>query len=108
VEYATTFFGSFCNKPIVEEREAVTEPKKIINTKKLLVADRKCERRTDKKMPAVTIVAACISDDTGVGPSMASGNQICRPACADLPMAAGTGKKQTREICVLVASIMDI
>jgi len=25
--------------------------------------------------PAVTIVAACINDETGVGPSIASGNQ---------------------------------
>ena len=37
--------------------------------------------------PAVTMVAAWISADTGVGPSMASGNQVCRPNCADLPMA---------------------
>ena len=32
-----------------------------------------------KKTPAVTIVAACISADTGVGPSMALGNQMCNP-----------------------------
>ncbi len=37
--------------------------------------------------PAVTMVAAWISAETGVGPSMASGSQVCRKNCADLPMA---------------------
>ena len=40
----------------------------------------------NKKTPAVTIVAAWINAETGVGPSIASGNQTCRPNCADLPM----------------------
>ena len=38
--------------------------------------------------PAVTMVAAWISADTGVGPSIASGSQVCRPSCADLPHRA--------------------
>ena len=33
------------------------------------------------------MVAAWIRADTGVGPSMASGSQVCRKNCADLPMA---------------------
>ena len=33
------------------------------------------------------MVAAWISADTGVGPSIASGSQVCRKNCADLPMA---------------------
>ncbi len=37
--------------------------------------------------PAVTIVAAWISALTGVGPSIASGSQVCSPNCADLPIA---------------------
>jgi len=32
-----------------------------------------------KNTPAVTIVAACIKADTGVGPSIASGSQPCMP-----------------------------
>ena len=40
-----------------------------------------------RKTPAVTIVAACIRADTGVGPSMASGSQVCNPSWADLPIA---------------------
>ena len=38
-------------------------------------------------MPAVTIVAAWISAETGVGPSIASGNQTWSGNCALLPMA---------------------
>ena len=45
------------------------------------------EHLTTKKTPAVTIVAAWIRADTGVGPSMASGNQVCNKNCADLPIA---------------------
>ena len=40
------------------------------------------------KTPAVTMVAAWISAETGVGPSMASGSQVCRKNCADLPHGA--------------------
>jgi hypothetical protein len=35
----------------------------------------------------VTIVAACNKEETGVGPSIASANHVCRPTCADLPIA---------------------
>src|ERR1700733_1404589 len=35
--------------------------------------------------PATTMVAACINAETGVGPSIASGNQICTGNMADLP-----------------------
>ena len=44
--------------------------------------------------PAVTMVAAWISAETGVGPSMASGSQVCRPICADLPMAPMNSRMQ--------------
>src|SRR5581483_1215091 len=37
--------------------------------------------------PAVTMVAAWISAETGVGPSMASGNQTYSGNCADFPHA---------------------
>ncbi len=44
--------------------------------------------------PAVTMVAAWISADTGVGPSMASGSQVCSRNCADLPMAPMNSSRQ--------------
>ena len=37
--------------------------------------------------PAVTMVAAWIRAETGVGPSMASGSQTYSGNCADLPVA---------------------
>src|SRR5215472_1368148 len=43
--------------------------------------------RTIRYTPAVTIVAAWISADTGVGPSIASSSQDCSGSCADLPHA---------------------
>ena len=43
--------------------------------------------RATMKMPAVTMVAAWISAEIGVGPSMESGSQTCSGICADLPMA---------------------
>jgi hypothetical protein len=46
------------------------------------------EDRIIRKTPAVTMVAECNNEDTGVGPSMASGNQVCRNNCADLAHAA--------------------
>ena len=45
-----------------------------------------CER-TIRYTPAVTIVAAWIRAETGVGPSMASGSHTCSGNCADLPTA---------------------
>ena len=45
------------------------------------------DMRAMRNTPAVTMVAAWISAETGVGPSIASGNQVCRPIWADLPMA---------------------
>ena len=42
---------------------------------------------TIRYTPAVTIVAAWIRADTGVGPSIASSSQDCSGTCADLPQA---------------------
>ena len=43
-----------------------------------LLNSNSIEHRIIKKTPAVTKVAACISAETGVGPSIASGSQTCR------------------------------
>ena len=45
------------------------------------------DMRVTMKMPAVTIVAAWISAEIGVGPSIESGSQTCSGNCADLPIA---------------------
>ena len=45
------------------------------------------DERINKYTPAVTIVAACINADTGVGPSIAIGNHTWRPTCELLAIA---------------------
>src|SRR4051812_14520770 len=45
------------------------------------------DMRATMKMPAVTMVAAWISAEIGVGPSMESGSHTCNGICADLPIA---------------------
>src|ERR1700712_2635332 len=42
----------------------------------------------NKNTPAATIVAAWMSADTDVGPSIASGSQVCNGNCADLAATA--------------------
>ena len=41
----------------------------------------------------MTIVAAWIRAETGVGPSMASSSHDCNGTCADLPHAASSSRK---------------
>src|SRR5204863_6984781 len=52
------------------------------------------ESRATMKTPAVTIVAAWMSAETGVGPSIASGSQVWRPSCADFPIAPTNNRMQ--------------
>src|SRR2546425_5004726 len=49
------------------------------------IANSRLQRAT-RYTPAVTIVAAWINAGPGVGPAMASGNQVYRGICADLPV----------------------
>ena len=44
----------------------------------------------------MTIVAAWISADTGVGPAIASGSHTCSGICADLPEAPMNSRMPTR------------
>ncbi len=53
------------------------------------------DSRATMNTPAVTMVAAWISAETGVGPSMASGSQVCSRNCADLPIAPMNSNRQT-------------
>src|ERR1700733_7946041 len=54
------------------------------------------DMRATMKMPAVTIVAAWISAEIGVGPSIESGSQTCSGTCADLPIAPMNRQMQMR------------
>ena len=48
------------------------------------------------KTPAVTMVAAWIRAETGVGPSIASGSQVWSGICADFPIAPMNSRMQAR------------
>src|ERR1700759_4903093 len=54
------------------------------------------DMRATMNMPAVTMVAAWISAEIGVGPSMESGSQMCSGTCADLPMAPMNKQMQVK------------
>ena len=52
--------------------------------------------RATMKMPAVTIVAAWIRAEIGVGPSIESGSQTCSGNCALLPIAPTNSRMQIK------------
>src|SRR5712664_1358983 len=73
--------------PMRPMKNAVVDP--MINTKDSAVSDNSNsgDMRATMKMPAVTMVAAWISAEIGVGPSIESGSHTCSGNCALLPMA---------------------
>src|SRR5689334_15385156 len=87
VEYANTRLISFCTSAMVAARIAVNAPTDATTVNVLGVRTNSADERATMYTPAVTIVAAWISADTGVGPSIASGSQTYRGNCADLPVA---------------------
>src|SRR3954463_2995297 len=64
-------------------------------------SNRTCAR-TIRYTPAVTIVAAWISAETGVGPSIASGSQTWSGSWADLPTAPASSSSE-----IAVATLFD-
>src|SRR6185312_5867468 len=78
---------SFCTMPTRPMKNAVVAP--TISTTDSAVVDISYsgDMRATMKMPAVTMVAAWISAEIGVGPSMESGSQTCSGTWADLPIA---------------------
>jgi len=72
----------------------VIPPINIIKIKVFLANSNIGEHLIIRNTPAVTKVAAWINADTGVGPSIASGNHTCKPNCADFPIEPKKRKKQ--------------
>ena len=83
---------SCCAHAIVAATNAVTAPMEAMTSRPGVVRCRSGLIRHSRYTPAVTMVAAWISAETGVGPSMASGSQLNRGICADLPVAASRSK----------------
>src|SRR5262249_13470354 len=87
VDPARDFLMSSLAQATIPPNSSVTAP--TIAT--AIRASAACARigldRTMRYTPAVTMVAAWISAETGVGPSIASSSQDCNGSCADLPRA---------------------
>src|SRR6476620_405466 len=87
VEYAITRLMSFCTMPIRPVQNAVVAPMNSTKFSAVCDSSNSGDMRATMKMPAVTMVAAWISAEIGVGPSIESGSQTCSGTCADLPIA---------------------
>ena len=98
VEYAITLFISNWVKAIVDANKAVKAPINVIKVRTLGAYSKRGDNLHTIKTPAVTIVAACINAETGVGPSIASGNHVCKKSWADLPIAPIKSKKHDNSI----------
>src|ERR1017187_4091011 len=85
---------SFWMTPRKPMNSAVIAPMTI--TKDSAVSDNSNsgDMRATMKIPAVTMVAAWINAEIGVGPSIESGSQTCNGNCADLPIAPMNNRMQ--------------
>src|SRR5215203_4566668 len=93
VDPANTFLMSSLAQPIQAPASRVTAP--TITTAVLAASDstKMAWLRVTRYTPAVTMVAAWIRAETGVGPSMASSSQDCNGTCADLPQAPSSNSR---------------
>jgi len=73
------FLISCCTNPQVAAKKAVIAPQIVIKNIVVGAYGHIGALRIIKKIPAVTIVAACNKAETGVGPSIADNNQVCKP-----------------------------
>src|SRR6266849_4195507 len=77
---------------------AVVAPMTVTNDSAVSESSYSGDMRATMKMPAVTMVAAWISAEIGVGPSIESGSQTCSGNCALLPMAPMNRQMETTVI----------
>src|SRR5882672_11691475 len=89
---------SLLTTPSSPMKNAVVAPITSTNDSAVSEYSNSGDMRATMKMPAVTMVAAWISAEIGVGPSMESGNHTCRGTCADLPMAPMKRQMQVKLI----------
>src|ERR1043165_6954892 len=85
VEYASTLLISVCVQAMIAARNAEMAPTHLTICNAASVIEKMGNNLATRYTPATTIVAAWINADTGVGPSIASGSQICKGNMADLP-----------------------
>src|SRR6202795_5335434 len=87
---------SFCTTATSAMNNAVSAPITITNDSAVSDSSNSGDMRATMKIPAVTMVAAWINAEMGVGPSIESGSQICKGTCADLPMAPMNKQMQVK------------
>src|SRR3954453_5372572 len=96
---------SFWTSAIVAANRAVAAPTTaiaaIVNGESTNTNDRRHTRYT----PAVTIVAAWISADTGVGPAIASGSHTYSGICALLPVHPRSSARPTAVAALSVSGL---
>src|SRR6516164_11417533 len=78
---------SLLTTPSRPMKKAVMAPISITKESAASEYSNSGDMRATMKMPAVTMVAAWMSAEIGVGPSIESGSHTCSGTCADLPMA---------------------
>src|ERR1700740_431891 len=87
---------SYCTMAMSAMKKQVIAPTTRISER----ADRdswdRGDMRDTMKIPAVTMVAAWIRAEIGVGPSIESGSHTCSGTCADLPIAPTNRQMQMR------------
>ena len=78
---------SYCVTATMAMNRAVTAPISITTESAVWESSNSGDMRATMKMPAVTMVAAWIRAEIGVGPSIESGSQTWSGNCALLPIA---------------------
>src|SRR5271156_1491483 len=89
---------SLLTTPRKPMNSAVVAPMTITNDSAASEYSNSGDMRATMKIPAVTMVAAWISAEMGVGPSIESGSQMCSGTCADLAIAPINRQMQVKVI----------
>src|SRR6185312_11428426 len=98
---------SLLTTPIRPMKKAVVAPMTSTNDSAASEYSNSGDMRATMKIPAVTMVAAWISAEMGVGPSIESGSHTCSGTCADLPMAPTNRQMQMRvSDCTLCVEVI--
>src|SRR3954470_11462624 len=85
---------SYCTVAMSAMKKQVIAPMTSTNDSAVCDSSNSGDMRATMKMPAVTMVAAWINAEIGVGPSIESGSHTWSGNCADLPIAPTNSRMQ--------------
>src|SRR5690349_4368585 len=89
---------SYCTTATSAMKNIVIAPTTMTTERAVSESSKSGDMRATMKIPAVTIVAAWMSAEMGVGPSMESGSHTCSGNCALLPMAPTKRQMHTSDM----------